>query len=105
VGWVREKLPEPDADSGTGRDWRRAAYGGILLMLADDDLDDESYLTVCRQTGQESDLVERLLTLDRVDEAVAEAQQATDYVLPDSANRIKTVESDILYRHRLTRRR
>lgn len=89
AGWVREKLPEPDSDGGIGRDWRRTAYGGILLMLENDDLDDESYLAICRQTGRQSDLVERLLTLDRIDEAVAAAQQATDYVLLDLASRIE----------------
>ncbi len=62
-------------------DWGRRAMGGLLLKLQADTMDDESYLEVCRQTGRLKDLVDRLLTLGRVNEAAGEARQASDYEL------------------------
>ncbi len=44
-------------------------------------MDDESFLKACRQTGRLKDLVDRLLTLSRIDEAIREARQAKDYDL------------------------
>jgi catechol 2,3-dioxygenase-like lactoylglutathione lyase family enzyme len=63
-----------DEDEGiVGR--RRPIYGQFLLDLERDTLDDEAYLRICRETGRISDLVERLLTLGRIDEAVEETEQ------------------------------
>lgn len=59
----------------------RQRYGGFLLRLEEDRLDDGAYLRICRETGRRQDLVDRLLALGRVDEAVAAARQAKDYVL------------------------
>jgi uncharacterized Zn finger protein len=69
----------------TGDSWDegflRQRYGGLLLRLEEDRLDDEAYLRICRETGRQRDLVDRLLAVGRVDEAVATARQAKDYVL------------------------
>jgi len=72
--WIRATLPKLN-------DWARQSMGGLLLRLQADSIDDKSFLEVCRQTGRLKDLVERLLTLTRVDEAVRESQQASDYDL------------------------
>lgn len=76
--WAQELLPTGDS---FGANWRRQALGRLLLQLEEDDLDDEGYLQLCRQTGRTHDLVERLLELDRVDEAEAEARETSDYDL------------------------
>lgn len=69
AGWIRDALP-------TGGDWsakfHRKAYGAFLLDLEAETLDDEAYLRICRETGLTYDLIDRLLVLDRVDEAIAE---------------------------------
>ena len=72
--WIETALP------GVG-DWARQAMGGLLLELQGDTMDDESFLQTCRQTGRLKDLVDRLLTLTRINEAVGEARQAKDYDL------------------------
>ena len=78
AGWIRDGLPQ-------GNDWsanyHRQAYGAFLLDLEEDTLDDEAFLRVCRETGRLHDLVDRLLVLGRLDEAVAEAGRAGDYDL------------------------
>jgi uncharacterized Zn finger protein len=76
AGWVRSAVESARADS-----WQRETFGGLLLDLEAEDLDDESYLEVCRQTGRREDLVERLLKLGRVDEAAAEAARVEEYQL------------------------
>jgi len=52
-----------------------------LLDLEKDTLDDETYLRICRETGRTSDLIDRLLTLGRIDEAAKETQSVNDYAL------------------------
>jgi len=76
--WVREALPTGDSWSVK---YHRQAYGGFLLNLEEERLDDEAFLRICRETGRLQDLVDRLLALSQVDEAVAEAQGAGDYDL------------------------
>lgn len=75
---IRESLPT--GDTWTDK-FRLQVLGGFLLDLEQDQLDDEAFLRLCRETGRRDDLMERLLTLGRVDEAVAEAQAASDYEL------------------------
>ena len=72
--WVRVALP-------AGESWGRQAYGRFLLQLEEEWLDDDAFLRICRETGRRQDLVERLLALDRVDEAVAATREASDYRL------------------------
>jgi len=76
--WVRSAVPQ--GDSWTD-DYHRRAYGGFLLELLQTELDDESFLRICRETGRLHELVDRLLILNRVDEAVGSARGAGDYDL------------------------
>lgn len=76
VDWVREALPAGDDAFIVSR---RQRYGGLLLALAGDRLDDETFLRICRETGRIRDVVDRLLTLGRVDEAARDAGQAHDH--------------------------
>src|SRR6266567_1270380 len=81
--WVRDALAdeeEPIAGS------ERQAYGGFLLRLEQESLDDEAYLRICRETGRTTDLIDRLLALGRIDEAAKETQRVEDYFLPRLAN-------------------
>jgi hypothetical protein len=78
AGWVQEALP---AGESWSNNYKRQVYGGLLLELQGNKLDDEAFLAMCRQTGRLFDLVERLLSLNRLDEAAAEARQAPDYDL------------------------
>jgi uncharacterized Zn finger protein len=76
--WVRDALPQGDSWNDN---YHRQAYGGLMLELLATELDDESFLQVCRETGRVHDLVNRLLALSRVDEAVSAAIRANDYEL------------------------
>jgi len=76
AGWVREAMPPAaSADDSWSASYRRQVYGGFLLQLEGEQVDDETYLRVCRETGRWGDLVNRLLDLDRVDEAAATARE------------------------------
>ena len=78
AGWVRDAVVE-------GNDWsakyRRQTHGHFLLELELADLDDDAFLSICRENGLLADLVDRLLTLGRLDEAISEAALASDYEL------------------------
>jgi uncharacterized Zn finger protein len=74
-------ISQAQAALGGLGEWGQSALGGFLLDLQSDSLDDEAYLEICRKTNRREDLVKRLLELDRVDEAVNEAQKASDYTL------------------------
>jgi uncharacterized Zn finger protein len=76
--WVREALPSGDDFSTT---FARQEYGAFLLELLADRLDDEAFIRISRETGRTNDLVDRLLSLGRTDEAVAAAEQTQDYAL------------------------
>jgi uncharacterized Zn finger protein len=80
---VRQKLPALDETWPTR--WRRRVYGQLLLDLGADDLDDTAFLELCRETGQIRKLVERLLQLERLDEALDVTREAGDQVLLDLA--------------------
>ncbi len=77
VEWIRDAL-DNEEEKTTGS--VRRAYGKFLLDLEKDTLDDEAYLEICRETGRTSDMVDRLLALGRVEEAVKETQQVGDEV-------------------------
>jgi len=89
--WVRDRLPDADlrdetlwisrmsGDDSWSNNWKQQALGGFLLDLENDTLDDETYLRICRETGRLHDLVDRLLDLDRLDEALDAAREASDY--------------------------
>ena len=72
--WIQEAMP-------TANEWSSKILGGLQLELQVNILDDETFLQICRQSGRQQDLVDRLLSLKRVDEAVAEARQSSDFEL------------------------
>jgi uncharacterized Zn finger protein len=78
AGWVHAALPQEE-------DWHSAytgkEYGRFLLALGEGTLDDEAYLQICRDAGLDQELVERLLSLGRLEEATAELQEAQDRAL------------------------
>lgn len=74
VGLIQAALPDT-------RKWGQETMGGLLLDLQAEELDDEAYLTICRQTGRLFDLVSRLLQRGCLDEAMTETQKAEDYQL------------------------
>jgi uncharacterized Zn finger protein len=76
--WVREALAE---EASSANDYHRRALGGLLIELEMDELNDEDFLRVCRETGRWHDLVDRLLVLGRVDEAVTVVGEMDDYAL------------------------
>ncbi len=67
--------------TGPYNSWTRQAYGDLLLALEEDGMDDETYLRICRETGRTNDLLDRLLTLGRLDEAMAATEGVDDYPL------------------------
>jgi signal transduction histidine kinase len=78
VEWIRKALADEEQEI-TGSE--RQAYGKFWLDLQKESLDEEAYLRICRETGRISDLIDRLLTLGRIDEAAREAQQVNDTTL------------------------
>lgn len=76
--WTREILPK---GSSWSDGYHRESLGKLLLDLEADTLNDEDYLKICRETGRLNDLIERLLELQRVQEAADTAQAAEDYPL------------------------
>jgi uncharacterized Zn finger protein len=82
AGWVREAMPPTGSAGGDwSADYHRQVYGRFLLGLEGEQADDETYLGICRETGRWQDLVDRLLALDRVEEATAIARERRDYDL------------------------
>ncbi|MCX8206748.1 MAG: SWIM zinc finger family protein [Methanothrix sp.] len=59
-------------------DWQHRRYGELLLELEGEDLDDEMFLELCRKMGLLEQLVDRLLSIGRLDEAVAETKWVDD---------------------------
>lgn len=88
AGWVHAALPQ-------GEDWHSAytgkEYGRFLLALGEGTLDDEAYLQICRDAGLDQELIERLVTLGRLDEATAE--------LRDADGRTLLALADLFVRH------
>lgn len=79
IGWIRGAMAEAKSErSESGRNYRLKAYGDFLLELEGDEIDDEAFLAISREAGLTRDLVDRLLTLGRVDEATAELERAED---------------------------
>lgn len=76
--WVRDDLSRA---TGTYNGWTRQAYGDLLLALQEDSMDNETFLRICRETGRIGDLLDRLLTLGRLDETMAATEGVQDYPL------------------------
>src|SRR5256714_4020312 len=81
--WIRDALTDEMEEISSSR---RQEYGRFLLALEKDTLDDETYLQICRETHRNFDLVDRLLALGRVDEAIREAKQVNDSDLLNMAH-------------------
>ena len=64
----------------------RQAYGQFLLDLEKETLSDEAYLQICRETGLTTELIDRLLTLGRIDEAERATQPIDDVRLQGLAD-------------------
>ena len=82
--WAREEMPA--ANENGSKDWQRRQFGSFLLMLEADTLDDEAFIEICRRTGRHAELLDRLLTLKRVNEAEGVAQNLSDYHLVSTVN-------------------
>lgn len=78
AAWVRGAMPH---ESNRSDSFHRQAYGGFLLDLEEAHLDDDSFLRICRESGRLTDLVNRLLSLGRLEEAIAETEPAEGYQL------------------------
>jgi uncharacterized Zn finger protein len=76
--WARSAMPSGDSWSDG---YHRQTLGRFLLELEKDELDDEAFLRICRETNRWQDLVARLLALKRVDEAADVARSVGDYDL------------------------
>jgi uncharacterized Zn finger protein len=76
--WVRSVMPAGESWSDN---YHRQTLGRFLLEMEQDELDDEAFLRICRETNRWQDLVARLLTLQRVDEAADVARSVGDYDL------------------------
>ena len=92
AGWVRAAMDQGDGGSDG---FEREAHGRFLLELEMEQLDDDAFLGICREARLLDDLVDRLLTLGRLEEAIAEAGLAEDRELLGLA--------DIFCRHDLVR--
>lgn len=100
--WVRDALPgDVTANEEKAFDlmsssfirfdsssWKREQLGRFLLDLEADRLDDATYLQICHETGQFDALVDRLLELDRLDEALEALRDASDYDVYRLADRL-----------------
>ena len=93
AGWVRAAMAHGD---GRSDGFERQAHGRFLLDLELEQLDDASFLNICREARLLDDLVDRLLTLGRLEETIAEAELAEDHELLELA--------DIFCQHDLGRR-
>ena len=78
AGQVRAAMPQ---GNGWSDGYHRKEYGRFLLRLEMAHLDDAAFLSICRESGLLADLVGRLLTTGRMEEAIAEAKPAGDYEL------------------------
>ena len=94
VEWVQKVMPAGD---GWSNNYLRQSYGHFLLRLQEDELDDETFLRICRESGRSHDLVDRLLQLHRVEEAIAAAQQSSDYDLLRMEKIFAAYEQDELF--------
>lgn len=83
AAWIQDELPEGEA---WDEDYQRRALGGLWLSLLADQLDDETFLRICRQTGRTLNLIDRLLSLGRVDEALVTARSMRGYNITAAAD-------------------
>jgi uncharacterized Zn finger protein len=83
VQWIEGILPNGDRWQ---EKYERQRLGGLLLTLQEQSLDDEAFIDLCRQTGRLGNLVDRLLSLGRYEEAMQDTHTASDFELIELAN-------------------
>lgn len=88
VEQVQKKLQLLGSGEGYSRDWVRSKYGGMLLKLQED-VDDETYLRICLQSGRDLDYAERLIKLKRFGELTNVAHEVKEYDLIRIADLLK----------------
>ena len=93
---VEEELADIKSLDDFSSKWRAEAYGRFLLNLQANSLTDEQFIQLCRRTGLHKQLVERLLQLGRVDEAISAARTASDYDLLSLADLFVTYEHETI---------
>jgi hypothetical protein len=91
--WLRAALAELQ-EKKPESDWHRKRFGGLLLALEADQLSDEEFLRIGRETKSIQEEVTRLLELGRVDEAVQDASQANGWQLVKLADLFVQYEQD-----------
>ncbi len=91
--WVRAALAELQKKE-LESDWRLKHYGGLLLALEADLLNDEAFLRIGRETKSIQEVVTRLLELGRADEAVQDASQVNGWQLVKLADLFVQYEQD-----------
>ena len=97
AGWTRKALAETKEGDWSST-WREKSYGHLLLELAGDELDDESFLQICQETKRWNDLTERLLQMDDVERAVDITGELSDYELLEAARLFDAYgHSDAIY--------
>ncbi len=81
--WLQTEMPE-------GEEWniqyQRRVLGGLWLNLLADGMNDETYLRICKETGRTQDMVDRLLSLSRVEEALEVARAEQGYYITAMAD-------------------
>ena len=85
AAWVRAAMSMV-RDSSWSDNYQRQTHGRFLLDLEMADLDDNAFLSICRESGLAAELVDRLLALGHLDEAISEAELVGDYELLVMAN-------------------
>jgi hypothetical protein len=86
---LRTALPDdPDADDPPPR-----LLGDLLLDLERDRLDADAFVDLCRRTGHWAACADRLLALDRPDDAVAAARHLPARTLPPLLDRLVAAEA------------
>lgn len=83
AAWIQEELP---GGENWDNQYQRRALGGLWLALMAGEMDDDTYLRICRETGRTQDLADRLLSLGRVEEAQAIARSAGKSNIPAFAD-------------------
>src|SRR5260221_8913124 len=88
ASWVNAAIAEANAGRSSAyySNWEYQQWGGFLLKLEPDALDDDTFLRICRETARTVDLVDRLLALGRVDEALRESEPVHEYDLMSLAD-------------------
>ena len=94
VVWVEDELAKTGSSDDISGKWRAEAYGRFLLNLQSDTLTDDQFIQLCRRTGQLKKLVERLLQLGRINEAISDVKTASDYELLSLADLFVTYGHD-----------